>query len=59
MAKTEYVTPTIEIVEFDAQESLLLGASNSTYDEEELSQKRRPNSIWDSSNNVTSFGNSK
>ena len=57
MAKIEYVTPAIEIVEFDAQESLLLGASNSTYDDEELSQKRRTNSIWGSSDGATSFGN--
>lgn len=52
MMKKEYVTPAIEVFEFDAEESLLLSASNTTSDGEELSNKRKPvnNSPWDSSN---------
>ncbi len=58
MMKKEYMTPAIEIVEFDAQESMLLGASNSTLDGEELSNKRRPNTIWGASDGISSMGNS-
>ena len=52
MMKKEYMTPAIEIVEFDAQESMLLGASNSTFDGEELSNKRQQPAVstWSSSN---------
>lgn len=51
----KYVTPAVEVFEFDAQESLLLGASDSIYGdgegEGELTNKRQPTSSpWDSSN---------
>ncbi len=51
MTKKEYVTPAVEVFEFDAQESLLLDVSDSTYGEGELTNKRQPTSSpWDSSN---------
>ena len=51
MTKKEYVTPAVEVFEFDAQESLLLDVSDSTYDKGELTNKRQPTSSpWDSSN---------
>ena len=51
MTKKEYVTPAVEVFEFDAQESLLLDVSDSTYGDGELTNKRQPTSSpWDSSN---------
>lgn len=55
MTKKEYVTPAVEVFEFDAQESLLLDVSDSTYGKDEgeveLTNKRQPTSSpWDSSN---------
>ncbi len=52
MMKKEYITPALEIVEFDAKQSMLLGASNETADGEELSNKRQYPTIstWSSSN---------
>lgn len=58
MMKKEYITPALEIVEFDAKQSMLLGASNETSGEEEWSNKRRPNSIWGTSDGISSMGNS-
>ena len=58
MEKKEYMTPAIEIVEFDAKESMMISASNSTFDGEELSNKRRPNTIWGTSDGISSMGNS-
>ena len=51
------MTPAIEIVEFDAKESMMISASNSTFDGEELSNKRRPNTIWGTSDGIYSMGN--
>lgn len=51
MMKKEYITPTIEIFEFDTKESLLINASDGEHDGEELTNKRQPvSSPWDSSN---------
>ena len=52
MMKKEYITPALEIVEFDAKQSMLLGASNETSGEEELSNKRQYPTVstWSSSN---------
>ena len=58
MMKKEYITPALEIVEFDAKQSMLLGASDSKADGEELSNKRRPNTIWGASDGISSMGNS-
>ena len=52
MMKKEYITPTLDIVEFDAKQSMLLGASRSEADGEELSNKRQYPTVstWSSSN---------
>ena len=52
MMKKEYISPAIEIIEFDAKESMLLSASNLTYGDEELSNKRQQPSVstWSSTN---------
>lgn len=52
MMKKEYITPALEIVEFDAKQSMLLVASDGKSDEEELSNKRQYPTVstWSSSN---------
>lgn len=52
MMKKEYIIPAIEIIEFDAKESMLLSASDATYVGEELSNKRQQPSVstWSSTN---------
>jgi hypothetical protein len=52
MMKKEYITPAIEIVEFDAKESMLLTMSESTGDGQEWSNKRQQPTVstWSSSN---------
>ena len=52
MMKKEYITPALEIVEFDAKESMLLEASRSEADGEELSNKRQYPTVstWSSTN---------
>ena len=57
MEKKEYMTPAIEIVEFDAKESMMISASNSTFDGEKKRKKREPSSIWGASDGISSMGN--
>lgn len=59
MIRKEYIAPEVEIIEMETKNAVLLEMS--FRDEEtdtEWSQKRRPNSIWGTSDGISSMGNS-
>ncbi len=57
--RKEYIAPQVETIEFETKNAVLLEMSiRQEETETEWSQKRRPNSIWESSDGLSSMGNS-
>ena len=59
MIRKEYIAPEVEIIEMETKNAVLLEMSfrDKTTDTE-WSQKRRPNTIWGTSDGISSMGNS-
>ena len=59
MIRKEYIAPEVETIEMETKNAVLLEMS--IVDKEtdtEWSQKRRPNTIWGTSDGISSMGNS-
>ncbi len=59
MIRKEYIAPEVETIEMETKNAVLLEMSfrDETTDTE-WSQKRRPNTIWGTSDGISSMGNS-
>lgn len=59
MTKKEYIAPAIMVIEMQAEENMLaLSFNDNGYEGPEMSKKREPNSIWGTSDGISSMGNS-
>lgn len=58
MTKKEYIAPAIMVIEMQAEENMLaLSFNDNGYEGPEMSKKREPNSIWGTSDGISSMGN--
>ena len=58
MTKKEYIVPAIMVIEMQAEENMLaLSFNDNGYEGPEMSKKREPNSIWGTSDGISSMGN--
>lgn len=57
MTKKEYIAPAIMVIEMQAENMLALSFNDNEYSGPEMSKKREPNSIWGTSDGISSMGN--